>query len=107
MNISKVNDVRIGMMTFDDQPRELFPLKRYDMGLDDDREAMRSEDYYVCQSYVRISAGVITNYEYKRGDTRQDLAFEMAHDRMLSAGNGNREDAPDVLVVITDGYVFL
>lgn len=41
--------------------------------------------------------------KYTGGGTRTDLALEMAANQIFSAAGGDREDAGNVLVVLTDG----
>ena len=45
----------------------------------------------------------IKGLKYTGGGTRTDLALEMAADQIFSAAGGDRADAANVLVILTDG----
>lgn len=48
-------------------------------------------------------SGIINNISYTGGGTRTDTALEKANSGLFSSRGGDREDKPNVLVVITDG----
>ena len=45
----------------------------------------------------------IKGLKYTGGGTRTDLALKMAADQIFSAADGDRADAANVLVILTDG----
>lgn len=74
---------RVGLLTFNDDANVQFHLNTY----------QSREDVLHAIEMV----------PYERGRTNMADALQKAREEMLTSGNGARDDAPDMIIMITDG----
>jgi len=77
------HDLRIGVLTFSSSVHNQFYLNRYTNA----------------QDIVRA----IGNIPYDAGSTRTDLALQYARTNVFTSNHGDRADAPNVAIILTDG----
>ena len=75
--------VRVGVLVYGDTPNIAFNLNDFRDGED--------------------AAKAILDIEFSRGTTDTAAALALVRTEMLRADRGNRVDAPDVVIVVTDG----